>query len=93
VSRKRKPRKNTTKGWFSKETQHENVATSSAPAEDPVDSSVEYVAAFIATKNLEKSSSQVDPPKEEYRVLGGYSQDVLLFVCDVCYDLNGRCEP
>jgi hypothetical protein len=39
MCRKRKPRKNTTKGWFTKETPNENVASSSAPAEDAATSS------------------------------------------------------
>jgi hypothetical protein len=34
VCRKRKPRKNTTKGWFPKEAPHENVASSLALVED-----------------------------------------------------------
>jgi hypothetical protein len=39
MCRKRKPRKNTTKGWFTKETPNENVASSSAAAEDAATSS------------------------------------------------------
>jgi hypothetical protein len=39
MCRKRKPRKNTTKGWFTKETPNENVASSSAAAEDATTSS------------------------------------------------------
>jgi hypothetical protein len=48
--RKRKQRKNTTKGWFPKETPNENVASSSAPVEDVAASSAppEDVAASSA---------------------------------------------
>jgi hypothetical protein len=74
VNRKRKPRKNTTKEWFPKETQHENVATSSAsaedfaassaPAEDPVDSLAEDVAASSPPRIQKRAVHKLTPKKK-----------------------------
>jgi hypothetical protein len=74
--RKRKQRKNTTKGWFPKETPNENVASSSAPVEDVAASSAppEDVAASSALpedvapsspSRIQKKSCLLDGPQEE----------------------------
>jgi hypothetical protein len=78
MCRKRKPRKNTTKGWFPKETPNENVASSSVPAEDVAASSSPPSSPPRIQK---KSCSQVDPQEEECNVL---VSDVVVLVSNYC---------
>jgi hypothetical protein len=61
--RKRKIRKNTTKGWFPKETQTDNVATSSAPAKDFATSSAlaeSFHASWAPTEDFHASWAPVE---------------------------------
>jgi hypothetical protein len=57
VSRKRKLRKNTTKGWFIKEAPHENIGTSSTLAEDVSTSSPPGIQEKVIHKMTPKQKS------------------------------------
>jgi hypothetical protein len=68
VSRKRKPIKNTTKGLFPKETQHENVATSLAQVEDFATSSAPAEAVTTSSAPMEDVATS-SPPRIQKKVV------------------------